>query len=63
MELFKLIDTNNYGFFDYSNLINYLQKSKIDFKQLNADLLFIRLDKNRNGKIDFKEFEDEFLGL
>ena len=25
----------------------------------DADLLFIRLDKNRNGKIDFREVEDE----
>ena len=24
-----------------------------------ADLLFIRLDKNRNGKIDYFEVEDE----
>jgi hypothetical protein len=63
MELFKLFDIDNFGYFDYSKLINYLQKNKIDYKQLNADLLFIRLDKNRNGKIDFKEFKNEILGL
>lgn len=63
VELFKLIDINNYGYFEYSNLINYLQKSKLNYKQLNADLLFIRLDKNRNGKITFKDFEDEFFIL
>jgi Ca2+-binding EF-hand superfamily protein len=63
MELFKLFDIDNFGYFDYSKLINYLQKNKINYKQLNADLLFIRLDKNRNGKIDFKEFKNEILGL
>ena len=25
----------------------------------DADLLFIRLDKNRDGKVDYCEFEDE----
>ena len=29
----------------------------------DADLLFIRLDKNRNGKIDFREVEDEVQTL
>ena len=28
-----------------------------------ANLLFIRLDKNRNGKIDYPEVEDEFQTL
>ena len=29
----------------------------------DADLLFIRLDKNRNGKIDFREVDDEVQTL
>ena len=62
-EFFKLIDINNLGYFEYSDLINYLQKSKINYKRLNADLLFIRLDKKRKGKINYEEFEDEFCPL
>lgn len=63
MNLFNLIDINNLGYFDYSNLINYFKKNRIDFKQLDADLLFIRFDKNRNGKIEFKEIEEEFFPI
>ena len=29
----------------------------------DADLLFIRLDKNRNGKIDFPQIDDELQTL
>ena len=62
-KFFKFIDINNLGYFEYSDLINYLQKSKINYKRLNADLLFIRLDKKRNGRINYEEFEDEFCPL
>ena len=59
-ELFNLINDKNVGYFEYYELINYLQKNRINFKQLNADLLFIRLDKKRNGRIYFEDLEDEF---
>ena len=59
-ELYQLIDYNNIGYFEYSDFINYLKKYKIDFKQLSADLLFIRLDKNRRGRIYFEDLEEEF---
>ena len=41
----------------------YLQKECLLGDQKDADLLFIRLDKNRNGKIDYKEVEDEVQTL
>ena len=63
MKLFNLIDVKNTGYFEYSDLINYLEKNKINFKQLNGDLLFIRLDKKRNGKIYFEELKDEFYPI
>ena len=62
-EFFKLIDINNLGYFEYSDLINYLENSKFNFKQLNSDLLFIRLDKKRNGRVFYEDFEDEFCPL
>ena len=59
-ELYQLIDYNNIGYFEYTDLINYLKKYKINFKSINVDLLFIRLDKNRNGRIYFEDLEEEF---
>ena len=41
----------------------YLQKECLLNSNKAADLLFIRLDKNRNGKIDYKEVEDEVQTL
>jgi len=41
----------------------YLQKENIGYDDKEVDLLFIRLDKNRNGKIDYKEVEDELQTL
>ena len=32
-------------------------------KGLSGDLLFIRFDKNRNGKILFEDLTDEFEAL
>ena len=63
VKLFNLIDNKNIGYFEYSDLINYLEKNKINFKQLNADLLFIRLDKKRNGRIYFEELKDELFPI
>ena len=41
----------------------YLQKEGLLTNDKDADLLFIRLDKNRNGKIDYREVEDEIQAL
>ena len=38
-------------------MIVYLQKENLVVLNKDADLLFIRLDKNRNGEIDFREVE------
>ena len=47
------------GYFTNNDLTVYLKKNKIYSNSLENDLLFIRLDKNRNGKIDYKEIYDE----
>ena len=57
--IFENIDISKMGYFTNNDLINYLKKNNIYIDSLNTDLLFIRLDKNRNGKIDYKEIYDE----
>ena len=60
-ELFDIIDINNKGFLLYDDLIKYLLNENINYNnQLGYDLLFIRFDKGRNGKIFFKDFLEEF---
>ena len=58
-EIFKLIDVRNFGFFTFEDYIAYLKKFGFDEENLKIDLLFIRLDKNRNGKIEMYEVLDE----
>ena len=43
--------------------MEYLANNEILENTRDADLLFIRLDKNRNGKIEFFEVEDELQTL
>ena len=58
-DIFALIDKSGKGFFDIDEMMVYLANNNIVESNKNADLLFIRLDKNRNGKIDYYEIEDE----
>ena len=58
-DIFGLLDKNNNGFFCNEDLMEYLGDNNILQNNRDSDLLFIRLDKNRNGKIDFIEIEDE----
>ena len=62
-DIFGLLDYCRNGYFTNSDLMMYLQKECLLGNQKDADLLFIRLDKNRNGKIDYKEVEDEVQTL
>ena len=57
--IFGNIDIMKMGYFTNNDLTLYLKKNNIYTNSLEADLLFIRLDKNRNGKIDYKEIYDE----
>ena len=57
--IFENIDFLRLGYFTINDLITYLKKNNNYIDSLNTDLLFIRLDKNRNGKIDYKEIYDE----
>ena len=58
-DVFGNVDISNKGFFSSEELLEYLDKNQILDNIRDADLLYIRLDKNRNGKIDYSEVEDE----
>ena len=57
--LFGLFDKDRKGYFNYDEMIEYFADNCMLESNREADLLFIRLDKNRNGKIDYYEIEDE----
>ena len=58
-DIFKCFDTKNLGYFTFEDYILYLKKNGLIEENLKIDLLFIRLDKNRNGNIDIYEVLDE----
>ena len=63
-DIFYLFDKDDIGFFGFEEFKKYIEENKlINDKNLNGDLLFIRFDKNRNGKIIFEELSDEFEAL
>ena len=62
-DIFGLLDNLKRGYFTNSDLLDYLQNEGLMNNNKDADLLFIRLDKNRNGKIDYNEVEDEVQTL
>ena len=62
-DIFGLVDYLQRGYFTNSDLVDYVQKENILYDDKELDLLFIRLDKNRNGKIDYIEVEDELQTL
>ena len=57
------IDQYGYGFNSDDDLESYLKRKGINFEQRDADLLFIRLDRNRDGKISCDDFLLEFNPL
>ena len=57
--IFRLFDQDGKGYFDNREMMEYFDNNGMLENIREADLLFIRLDKNRNGKIYFYEVEDE----
>jgi Ca2+-binding EF-hand superfamily protein len=62
-EVFNIFDNNSEGFFYFPNFITYITNYGLLDDNINPDLLYIRMDKNRNGRIDFKEFVDEMVAI
>ena len=59
-DIFNSIDISNIGVLTIDNLLGYLDKNGLLDNKKDGNLLFIRFDKNRDGNVDFEEFEDEF---
>ena len=62
-DIFALIDKTGKGFFDIDEMMVYFVNNNLVQNNKDADLLFIRLDKNRNGKIDFQTLDNELQVL
>ena len=63
-DIFELFDKDKKGYFDFDEFIKYMNDNKLlEDTSLNADLVFIRFDKNRKGKIIFEELADEIQPL
>lgn len=58
-QIYPQIDRLNLGYFINSDFVSFLKEKKIFSTMREADLLFIRLDRNRNGKIEEYEIKDE----
>ena len=62
-DIFGLIDKANRGYFEHGELIEYFKNNGMLNNNRDADLLFIRLDKYRKGRIDYPQVEDEIQTL
>ena len=63
MKIFNLIDLDNKGYFTFKDLNLYLKQCVLIYDSLSIALLFIRLDKNRQGKVNFIEINEEMKSL
>ena len=61
--IFGLIDVNGMGFFYENDLKKYLIDKEIYTDAKSCVLLFLKLDKNRDGKVDICEFEEELMKI
>ena len=62
-EFFKEMDIMRNRYFNQQDLLIYIQKKEIFIDENACDLLFIRLDRNRNGIIEFEEIEKEINSI
>ena len=57
--IFNKIDKSGFGFISDYELLMYLQNCGINCNETEIRLIFSRLDKNKNGKIEIFEIEEE----
>ena len=57
---FELIDINGFGYCYEEDLKNYLNENGLFIDDKSCKLLFLKLDKNKDGKIDMCEIKEEF---
>lgn len=58
--LFNEIDIKRNKCFNNQDFLIYMRKKDIFIDENTCDLLFIRLDNNRNGTVELKEIQKEF---
>ena len=61
--IFNIIDKDKKGYLLFSDLNTYMENNKLIFDNYAIALLFIRLDKKREGKIKILELIEEFKSL
>lgn len=62
-DIFGLLDCKRKGYFTNAEMMHYLKDKCLISSTKNADLMFIRFDKERCGKIFLREIEDELQTL
>ena len=58
---YRKIDKDDKGYFGIMDLKYFFYDSDIKYLPKEIDLLFIRLDKKRNGEVDYKTFLNEII--
>ena len=58
-DVFKSIDCNDYGYIGEKDFAVYIQKNNLFKSGNDCDLLFLRFNKLRNGRIGIEEMLDE----
>lgn len=59
-KVFSQMNQSNNQFIIVTDLEKYLKENGVVFNQKQVDLLYIRLDRNRDGRISYEELENEF---
>ena len=57
--IFNKIDYSGLGFISDMELFIYLENARIKCNKFQNDLIFIRFDKNKDGRIEMWEIEEE----
>ena len=58
-DIFNSMDNSGKGFIGEKDFVMYIQNNDLFKSSKECDLLFLRFNKLRNGKIEFKEMMDE----
>ena len=62
-DIFNKIDKSGLGFISDFEFLMYLRNCGINCNETEISLIFSKLDKNKNGKIELWEIEDELKSL
>ena len=62
-DIFNKIDKSGLGFISNFEFLMYLRNCGINCNETEISLIFSKLDKNKNGKIELWEIEDELKSL